>query len=200
MAIGLIGSVTFVIYVTFPETAYNRSLGINDNTTTISSSGQRNRKSAKEEDTGTTEVVEIVPETANGSAGLLQGLRLYHGKYTNESIWQMTIRPVGLLILPPVLWTTLVMSVTIGFITAITSNVVSAFNTAYGFDAWQSGLCFVSEIIGCAFGIMLGGHFPDWGADYFTQQRNSGTGNASPCHYGRSYHRSTCLGSLWLRY
>jgi len=117
-------------------------------------------------------VVEIVPETANGSAGLLQGLRLYHGKYTNESIWQMTIRPVGLLILPPVLWATLVMSVTIGFITAITSNVVSAFNTAYEFDAWQSGLCFVSAIIGCAFGIVLGDHFSDWVADYFTKRNN----------------------------
>jgi MFS family permease len=172
VATALIGFVTLVIYATFPETAYNRNLGINDTVMTLSSSGQRNRKSTKEEETGTSEVIEVVPEAANSSTGLLQGLRLYHGKYTNESIWQMTIRPIGLLVLPPVLWATLVMSVTIGFITAITSNVASAFSTAYGFDAWQSGLCFVSAIIGCAFGIVLGGHFSDWVADYFTKRNN----------------------------
>jgi hypothetical protein len=103
----------------------------------------------------------------------MQGLKLYHGTFTEESLWNMAIRPVMLLALPPVLWATLVMSVTIGFIVAITSNVSPAFAQAYGFEAWQSGLCFFAAIIGALLGILLGGHFSDWVADYFTK-RNGG--------------------------
>jgi MFS family permease len=65
------------------------------------------------------------------------------------------------------------MSVTIGFIVAVTSNVATAFSTAYGFEAWQSGLCFFAAIIGSLLGIVFGGHFSDWVADYFTR-RNDG--------------------------
>ncbi|KAJ5034828.1 hypothetical protein NUH16_006273 [Penicillium rubens] len=173
VAIALIGAVTLMVYATFPETAYIRELAPTDSITTLTSSGQRIRRSSKDEEAGTSEIHEVVstPET-RGDMGWLQGLRLYHGKYTDESLWQMTIRPLGLLILPPVLWATLVMSVTIGFITAITSNVSAAFESAYGFEAWQSGLCFVAAIVGCAFGIVLGGYFSDWVADYFTRRNN----------------------------
>lgn len=85
----------------------------------------------------------------------------------------MAIRPVLLLGLPTVLWATLVMSVTIGFIVAITSNVAPAFEATYGFEAWQSGLAFVAAVMGAFFGIFLGGHFSDWIADFFTS-RNGG--------------------------
>lgn len=175
MAIALIGAVTLIVYATFPETAYIRNIVPNGTVTSLTASGQRVYRSTKSEETGTAELHEVAPveEPTSRSAGFLQGLKLYHGRYTHESLWQMTIRPVGLLILPPVLWATLVMSVTIGFITAITSNVASAFNTAYGFEAWQSGLCFFAAVIGCIFGIVLGGNFSDWVADYLTR-RNGG--------------------------
>lgn len=174
MAIALIGSVTLIVYATFPETAYIRNIAPDGTVTTLTSSGQRICRSTKGEEAGTSTVHEVAPaELTTRDSGFIQGLKLYHGKYTHESLWQMTIRPVGLLILPPVLWATLVMSVTIGFITAITSNVASAFSTAYGFEAWQSGLCFFSAVIGCFFGIFLGGNFSDWVADYFTR-RNGG--------------------------
>ncbi|KAJ5666379.1 uncharacterized protein N7477_008827 [Penicillium maclennaniae] len=173
VAIALIGAVTLVVYATFPETAYNRVRGSTDTFTTLSASGGRVRRSTKSEEEGTAEIHEVVTrETVNSNGGWIKGLKLYHGKYTDESLWQMTIRPVGLLILPPVLWATLVMSVTIGFITAITSNVASAFSSTYGFEAWQSGLCFSAAIVGCFFGIILGGHLSDWVADYFTRRNN----------------------------
>ncbi|KAJ5112669.1 hypothetical protein N7532_000714 [Penicillium argentinense] len=176
VAIALIGFVTLIVYGTFPETAYIRNFAPTGIITTLTSSGQRVRRGVKSEEAGVAGASEVEvashDATVESNPGWIQGLRLYHGKYTHESLWQMTIRPVGLLILPPVLWATLVMSVTIGFITAITSNVASAFSTAYGFEAWQSGLCFVAAIIGCAFGIVLGGHFSDWVADYFTRRNN----------------------------
>lgn len=174
VAIALIGAVTLIVYATFPETAYIRAPSMADSITTLSPSGQRIRRSTMGEGGKASSEVqeEVLTQEMETNRGWLQGLKLYHGKYTDESLWQMTIRPVGLLILPPVLWATLVMSVTIGFITAITSNVASAFADTYGFAAWQSGLCFVSAIIGCAFGIMLGGYLSDWVADVFTRRNN----------------------------
>jgi MFS family permease len=41
--------------------------------------------------------------------------------YTQDSLWKMFIRPFGLIILPPVLWATLVMSALVGFTVALSS-------------------------------------------------------------------------------
>jgi len=67
----------------------------------------------------------------------------------------------------------LVQSVTIGFIVAVTSNVASAYQTAYGFQSYQTGLCFFAAIIGALVGIFCGGHLGDMTADFFTK-RNGG--------------------------
>jgi hypothetical protein len=156
VAIALIGAVTLIVYATFPETAYNRNRESTGTFTTLTSSGGRVRRSTKGEEAGTAEIHEVVTtETVNSNGGWIKGLKLYHGKYT-ETIWQMTIRPVGLLILPPVLWATLVMSVTIGFITAITSNVASAFS-----ETWIRGMAVWSLFLFCYCRMLLWYH-PWW--------------------------------------
>jgi hypothetical protein len=78
-----------------------------------------------------------------------------------------------LLMLPPVLWATLVMAITIGFIVAISSNFAAAFAATYGFASWQSGLCFISSVIGSLVGILGGGYVSDLTANFFTA-RNGG--------------------------
>jgi MFS family permease len=56
-------------------------------------------------------------------------LTLFSGQtYTNESYWKMFVRPFGLILLPPVLWATLVMSTIIGFSVAISSACKSTLN------------------------------------------------------------------------
>ena len=62
----------------------------------------------------------------------VHNLRVFHGVRTNEPLVKLFVQPIGLLILPPVLWATLVMSVTIGFLVAITSNFSTAFASTYG--------------------------------------------------------------------
>lgn len=85
----------------------------------------------------------------------------------------MFFRPLGLIMLPSVLWAALVQSVTIGFVVAVTSNVAVAYSTAYGFQAWQVGLTFLSAILGSLIGIPAGGQLGDVIADWFTK-RNGG--------------------------
>lgn len=172
VAIALIGGVTIIVWFTFPETAYNRSPDTHGITTTLHAESEAYHRKLPDEE-GNVQHIEVQPRAQPKTSELLmQGLKLYHGTFTEESLWSMTIRPVALLALPPVLWATLVMSVTIGFITAITSNVSPAFETAYGFEAWQSGLCFFAGVIGALIGIFCGGHLSDWVADYFTRRNN----------------------------
>ena len=103
----------------------------------------------------------------------LQELRCFHGQFTEEPLIKIFLRPIGLLILPPVLWATLVMSVLIGFLVAISSTFSTAFLQVYNFQPYQSGLCFVSALLGSLIGIAFGGEFTEIVADYFTK-RNGG--------------------------
>jgi len=169
VAIALIGALTLVVFATFPETAYIRNKDAQDAVRTESSVGEKPTSETVED----VETQGRLPVTHRQRSYWVQGLKLYHGRFTEEPLWNMAIRPVMLLVLPPVLWATLVMSVTIGFIVAITSNVSPAFNQTYGFEAWQSGLAFFAGLIGALLGILLGGHFSDWVADQFTK-RNGG--------------------------
>ncbi|KAJ5832620.1 Major facilitator superfamily domain general substrate transporter [Penicillium riverlandense] len=170
VASALIGAVTVLVIFTFPETTFDRQV-------------------EQQEDTVLSEEVEVKAGSQKSSASehhesaalnetptkesYISSLRLFNGSYTSESLFRIFLRPIVLIILPPVLWTSLVFSVTIGFLVAITSNFATAFSEVYHFTSWQSGLCFVSSMVGSLIGIVFGGHISDWTADWFTQ-RNGG--------------------------
>ncbi|KAL4808152.1 major facilitator superfamily domain-containing protein [Aspergillus unguis] len=164
VAAALLGSLTLLVIFTFPETTYDRSL--------VSVADVDTAKGDPE--VANVEQVELELDGAvPHKRSYLSSLNLFHGTFTKESLVQIFIRPIVLIILPPVLWSTLVCSVTVGFLVAITSNYATAFSTYYGFEAWQSGLCFVSALVGSFLGIVFGGHVSDWTADWFTR-RNGG--------------------------
>jgi MFS family permease len=156
----LVGGLFIVILFFFPETAFVRA----GNPLVEATHGLE-----KEAGATTVESLPEIPPKEN----YWQHLRPWTGKtYTEESFWRMFIRPFLLILVPTVFWATIVMSVTIGFLVAVVSNVASAFSTTYGFAAWQSGLCFIAGIVGCLLGTFAGGPFSDWVADYFTQRNN----------------------------
>lgn len=165
MGTALIGGLLIVVFFTFPETSYIRDIVAHPNT---SDSG------IPDEKTGTSEEfaehgAAIVPKRKS----YLQELKIFTGTYTNESLLALFVRPIALVTLPAVLWGSLVMSVTIGFLVAVTSNVAPAYAEAYHFAAWQTALCFISGIVGSLIGILAGGHMSDTVADWFTK-RNGG--------------------------
>ncbi|OBT85854.1 hypothetical protein VE02_06087 [Pseudogymnoascus sp. 03VT05] len=165
VATALIGALILLVFFTFPETSYNRDPSMVNNS-------EASLEQEKPGFSGEHVESESIPATPKRKS-YLQELKIYSGTYTSEKLSHLFIRPLALIILPPVLWGSLVMSVTIGFLVAVTSNVASAYNTAYGFKAWQTGLCFFSAIVGSLVGIYIGGHLTDKMADWFTQ-RNGG--------------------------
>ena len=160
VAATLIGLVTILLFFTMPETSYNRK--------SPPSVPSQNIDDSKGKETVTESHQEI-----QAKHSYIYTLKLYHGKLTHESLWHIFLRPLVMLILPPVAWATLVMSVTIGFLVAISSNFATAFDEVYEFEAYQSGLCFAAGLIGSALGIFFGGVVSDWIAEYFTK-RNGG--------------------------
>ena len=185
IATALIGALTILVVLTLPETSFVRSPeGHSDSIEpdTVEKVTHEPKVELLEhgiaEQAADTKHAQAMNKSSNQSKpgpskrGILSSLSLFSGTYTDESLWKMTYRPVILLALPIVLWATLVMSVTIGFLVAISSNFASAFQATYGFKSWQSGLCFISGMIGTLFGILGGGWFSDWVADFFTRRNN----------------------------
>lgn len=164
VAIALIGSTLLIAFFTFPETSYQRNIEIYSDGT-AASYGEKTVAGSH------VEAAEQNPIPKKKT--YIQRLRVFSGTYTKESFWRLFIRPFALILLPPVLWCALVQSVTIGFIVAVTSNVASAYSTAYNFKPYQTGLCFFAAIIGALIGIFCGGSLGDKIADFFTK-RNGG--------------------------
>ncbi|EHK50919.1 hypothetical protein TRIATDRAFT_54316 [Trichoderma atroviride IMI 206040] len=166
VSIALIGTLTVFLFFTMPETSYIRN-PIQVETDNASSPLD------KEGDIEHTESIGSREQSISTKYTFFQELHCCHGKLTEESLIKIFVRPIGLLMLPPVLWATLVMSVLIGFLVAVSSTFSTAFTQVYEFEPYQSGLCFVSALIGSLIGIAFGGRFTEVVADYFTK-RNGG--------------------------
>lgn len=191
IAAAITGVLIILIFFTFPETAYNRSPvavpGANQAPSKLydqSSIASRERDTEKNAHVELQERTVLEPhpvgpvtnhntDAVPSKKTFIQNLALFQGRFVDESLWKIFYRPIVLLCLPIVMWATLVMSVTIGFLVAISSNFASAFSTAYGFTSWQSGLCFISGLLFTIAGIFFGGTFSDRVADFFTK-RNGG--------------------------
>ncbi|KAL1595316.1 hypothetical protein SLS60_010007 [Paraconiothyrium brasiliense] len=170
----LIGACTLLVILTFPETIYRRD----ESAANVVTQDGTKEEVLKLKSTATcNEALDAEKSSTDNSGpkkrGYIANLRIFSGVYTKESTIKLFIRPIILFTLPPVFWATLAMAGTIGFLVAITSNFASAFATAYNFQPWQSGLCFVAALVGSFIGIFVGGHFSDWVADIQTQ-RNDG--------------------------
>ncbi|ENH66404.1 hypothetical protein FOC1_g10002430 [Fusarium oxysporum f. sp. cubense race 1] len=178
VSVALIGACTILIIFTFPETVYNRQetpeathTHIDSNTAHTPHCKDKNKdiEKVQSDEASTSGHLSYSPSPKRT---FWQDLSLYSGTHTKEPLLKLFFRPIVLLTLPPVLWATLVMSVTIGFLVAISSNFAVAFDDIYDFEPWQSGLCFISCPIGAGVGAFFGGHFSDKVADRLT--RNNG--------------------------
>ncbi|KAL6689968.1 major facilitator superfamily domain-containing protein [Trichoderma pleuroticola] len=170
VSIALIGTMTIVLCFTMPKTSYIRNpvqIEAADASTPLD----------KEGGTDHTEHVGSRDQSIPKKHTFLQQLRCFHGKFTQEPLIKIFVRPIGLLILPSVMWATLVMSVLIGFLVAVASTFSTAFGQVYKFEPYQSGLCFISALIGSLVGIAFGGKFTEVVTDYFTK-KNGGVGEA----------------------
>lgn len=165
----MIWGLVILIYFTMPETSYRRVQPISHAQADAVKSECKDRSEFKD----LASHIEIHPDLAPPARkSYSQKLAIFTGKYTNESILKMAWRPVVLVFLPPVLWATLVMSAIVGCFVALSSNYATAFSEVYGWVPWQCGLTYVSVMIGALLGVLGGGWFSDYTADWLTKRNN----------------------------
>ncbi|KAL2129075.1 hypothetical protein VTI74DRAFT_8267 [Chaetomium olivicolor] len=188
VASALIGLVLLIAIFAFPETAYIRfrpesstlvrqASSSPEQPTTTTPDPTSHPDKAPEKSTAatiTTDIESSTPLPIPRKRTYLQSLKfLPASQLTTEPLPLLLGRPLGLILLPPIFYSSLVFASTIGFLVALTSNADVAFQAAYDFRSWQVGLCFAAAIVGSLLGIPAGGWLGDKIADWGTR-RNGG--------------------------
>lgn len=152
---GLVLTTTVLIFFTMPETAYYREVG---------ESGEE----IGESKTSEVSMVENVQADIPSKKSAVQLIAFNLTPLTHESIWKIAFRPVHVILLPPVLWSTVSFGIGIGIFVVISTTAANAFIEIYLFSVWEVGLVWIGSIIGSLLGMPLGGYFSDWVANRAT--------------------------------
>ncbi|CZR69982.1 related to HOL1 protein (member of major facilitator superfamily) [Phialocephala subalpina] len=156
----LVLATTVLIFFTMPETAYQRDI-----------SGTEERTTADTKEAANVSQVEHVEESNTPpKKSFTQRMAFTHSPLTNESIWKIASRPVPVLLLPPVLWSTVSFGIGIGIFVILGTTAATAFSQVYNFTVWQVGLVWIASIVGNLLGIPFGGYFSDWVANRATSK------------------------------
>ncbi|KAH7378999.1 major facilitator superfamily domain-containing protein [Cadophora sp. MPI-SDFR-AT-0126] len=161
---GVVLATTVLIFFTMPETAYKRVIPETEERTTTDS---------KEEATNVSQVERIEEANTPPKKSFTQRMTFTRTHLTTESIWKIAFRPLPVLLLPPVLWSTVSFGIGIGIFVIIGTTAATAFSQVYHFTVWQIGLVWIASTVGNLLGIPFGGWFSDWVADRATT-RNGG--------------------------
>jgi hypothetical protein len=156
MCTAFIGFSSLLVVLTLPETHYRRQAAVQN-------FDQPEKETIQMEEDATRTAPSLPPKKT-----WLQSLRVFSSSYTQESLFTLASRPVIAFALPAVLWASLINSVTIGMIVAVSTNFSSAFSSVYGFETWKSGLTYISAVIGALIAIFSGGKLSDQVADRLT--------------------------------
>jgi MFS family permease len=157
----LVLATTVLIFFTMPETAYQRD---------ISGTEERTTADTKEEAANDSQVEHVEESNTPAKKSFTQRMAFTHSPLTKESIWKIAFRPVPVLLLPPVLWSTVSFGIGIGIFVILGTTAATAFSQVYNFTVWQVGLVWIASIVGNLLGIPFGGYFSDWVANRATSK------------------------------
>lgn len=91
-----------------------------------------------------------------------QSLKIYSGVLRHESWWKAAVRPVILFTYPAVLWSTVVYSLSVGWLIVLSETVAHIYQEQpYEFTRLQTGLVYLSPFIGGIIGTAVAGKASD---------------------------------------
>ncbi|CAK7206912.1 hypothetical protein SEUCBS139899_009719 [Sporothrix eucalyptigena] len=181
-------AVAFFFFV--PETAFSRSkkleIDINDYSSSdgaqIGSSNDEKQAPlpsstvvGKQEETVSSNGSEDagVPTSHNLPESYTQSLRLYRGRFSQESYIQSIFSPFVTLLLPGVSWAAYCYACTVAFSIATSLSLSSIFGAApYNFSTGAIGLTVLSPFVGDIIGNLVPGPITDWLAVRLSRRNN----------------------------
>ena len=103
-----------------------------------------------------------------------QSLKPWNGRLRNENWFHVACRPFILFAYPAVLWSTLVYSLSVGWLIVMSETVASVYRVApYNFSALATGLVYLSPFVGGILGTAVAGKVSDI-IVRFMSRRNGG--------------------------
>ncbi|KAL1857877.1 hypothetical protein Plec18170_003101 [Paecilomyces lecythidis] len=100
----------------------------------------------------------------------IQRIAFRRSPLTHEPIWKIALRPVIVVLIPAVLWSTIAFGIGIGIFVVVSTTAATAYTQVYHFTTWQVGLVWIASIIGNILGMPFGGYFSDWVANRATSK------------------------------
>ncbi|KAI9800727.1 MAG: hypothetical protein M1833_003143 [Piccolia ochrophora] len=104
-----------------------------------------------------------------------QSLRPWNGRLRSDNWFHVALRPFILFAYPSVLWSTLIYSLSIGWLIVLSESVAHIYRDreTYNFDALQTGLVYLSPFVGGVLGTAVAGKVSDV-IVRFMSRRNGG--------------------------
>jgi hypothetical protein len=104
-----------------------------------------------------------------------QTLKPWNGRLRHENWFLVALRPLILFAYPSILWSTLVYSLSIGWLIVLSESVSTIFQNkeTYNFSALQTGLVYISPFVGGVLGTAVAGKVSDIIVRYMSR-RNGG--------------------------
>ena len=105
----------------------------------------------------------------------VQSLKPWNGRLRHENWFKVALRPFILFAYPAILWSTLVYSLSIGWLIVLSESVSTIFKSkdTYNFTALQAGLVYISPFVGGVLGTAVAGKVSDI-VVRFMSRRNGG--------------------------
>ncbi|KAK5133482.1 hypothetical protein LTR08_007724 [Meristemomyces frigidus] len=93
----------------------------------------------------------------------VQSLRPWSGRLSNDNWFRVAFRPFILFAYPSILWSTLVYSLSIGWLIVLSESVATIFQNreSYNFTPLQTGLVYISPFVGGVLGTAVAGKVSD---------------------------------------
>lgn len=156
LSAALVLCTTAMIFFTMPETAFQRDIAWSEQET--------NDKAPTVYEEENVHVVNTRKKT------FIQRIAFRRSPLTHEPIWKIALRPVIVVLIPAVLWSTIAFGIGIGIFVVVSTTAATAYTQVYHFTTWQVGLVWIASIIGNILGMPFGGYFSDWVANRATSK------------------------------
>lgn len=183
----MISAYTIIFFFTCPETTYNRAreldidireeLGDDSSTngdTAPSSDKPGSQVTSEEKSVAREEGTDLeASDVAEKKRSYWQSLKVYNGRFSDESFARALITPWGAYLLPAVSWASFAYGCSVAFAASFSVALGQIFTIPpYNFTTAQVGLTVLSSFVGATLGNALPGPISDWTVKYMSKKNN----------------------------
>ena len=182
-----VGVYTIIFYFTCPETTYRRpkvyDIDIREELSDDMSLGGSGNEVLSEKFTGqvqtapgpgsdhTAEAAQATSHEARQS--YREGLKVYNGRYSDESFLRALITPWSAFLLPAVSYTAFAYGSSVAFAGSFSVAIGQIFTKPpYNFTSSQVGMTTLSSLVGATLGNLIPGPVADWSVNYLSRKNN----------------------------